>query len=190
MHTRRTLLGFVILLAIALAGCSDSNDTATTSPAGNDDYAGIDLDAETIIKLAEHPNIIGLKDSSGNVAKIGTICHELGSAFQVLAGSAGFLLPALSVGAIGGALALANIAPPYCIEIYRLYLEGKNKEARELQGSMIPVNTAVTAKWGVPALKAAMDFLGLYGGPVRLPLQPISPDIQKQLDAILLAGEL
>lgn len=155
---------------------------------------GIDLDVETIVELSGHPNIIGLKDSGGNVVKIGGICRQLrnqpGSGFQVLAGSAGFLLPALTVGAVGGVLALANIAPAQCIDIYKYYLEGRSAEARELQCKMIPVNTAVTAKWGVPALKAAMDTLGLYGGPVRLPLQSISQDVHQQLENVLKTGEL
>ncbi len=151
---------------------------------------GIDLDIETVVILARHPNIIGLKDSSGNVTKIGAIRQQTGPAFQVLAGSGGFLLPALSVGAIGGVLALANIAPHVCIAIRRCYLEGKNTEARELQLRMIPVNTAVTSAWGVPALKAAMDILGMYGGPVRLPLLPITEDVRKQLNAILITGGL
>ncbi|MCP4218780.1 MAG: dihydrodipicolinate synthase family protein [bacterium] len=151
---------------------------------------GIDLDCETIVELSRHPNIIGLKDSSGNVVKIGDICHRTGPGFQVLAGSAGFLLPALSVGAIGGVLALANIAPNQCTGIYKHYVEGRLGKTQELQGKMIPVNTAVTAKWGVPALKAAMDGLGLYGGPVRPPLQPITQEVRGQLETVLATGGL
>lgn len=146
---------------------------------------GIDLDAETIAAIAEHPNIIGLKDSSGNVTKIGAIRQLTGPGFQILAGSGGFLLPALSVGAIGGIMALANIAPNACIAIRRYYLEGQQIEARELQLKLIPINTAITSQWGVPALKSAMDILGIYGGPVRLPLLPVSDEIRKQLNSLL-----
>jgi 4-hydroxy-2-oxoglutarate aldolase len=149
---------------------------------------GIDLDAEAVAVMAEHPNIIGIKDSSGNVTKMAAIREKAGPGFQVLAGSAGFLLPALSVGAIGGVMALANIAPSQSVGIYRFYQEGRRQEARELQVQMVPVNTAVTSGWGVPALKSAMDTIGLYGGPVRLPLQPLDKDIKKQLDAILHKG--
>jgi 4-hydroxy-2-oxoglutarate aldolase len=149
---------------------------------------GIDLDEETIAAMARHPNIIGIKESSGNVVKMATIRQKAGPGFQVLAGSAGFLLPALSIGAVGGVPALANIAPEQCIDIHRYFLEGKRKEARDLQVRLAPLNTAVTARWGVPALKAAMDMMGLYGGPVRLPLLPIDDDTRKQLEAVIMEG--
>jgi len=149
---------------------------------------GIDLDAETIAIMARHPNIIGLKDSSGNVTKIAAIRQLTGPGFQILAGSSGFLLPALAVGAIGGIMALANIAPHVCIAIRRYFLEGRQIEARELQLRIIPLNKAVTAVWGVPALKAAMEMQGLYGGPVRLPLLPVSEEIKKQLNALLVTS--
>jgi 4-hydroxy-2-oxoglutarate aldolase len=146
---------------------------------------GIDMDAETICAVAQHPNVIGIKDSSGNVAKLGAIRNTMGTGFQVLAGSAGFLLPALSVGAVGGIMALANIAPGECIEIQRLFSEGKIKDAQNIQVNLIPLNTAVTSKWGVAALKTAMDNIGLYGGPVRGPLLPLSSDQKKILNSII-----
>ncbi len=146
---------------------------------------GIDMDAETIAALAKHPNIIGLKDSGGNLVKIGDISRLTEPGFQVLAGSGGFLLPALSVGAVGGVMALANIAPAQSIALHQLFLDGNQKEAQELQVRLIPVNSAVTARWGIPALKAALDFLGLYGGPVRPPLQPLPEETRNQLHEIL-----
>ena len=149
---------------------------------------GIDLTAETVATMAQHPNIIGIKDSGGNVVKMGDIRRLVGPEFQVLAGSASFLLPALSVGAVGGVLALANIAPEQCLAIYQHFLDGEWEQARKLQVRMIPVNTAVTRGWGVPALKTAMDMLGLYGGPVRQPLLPLSDTLKAQLRNILVEG--
>jgi 4-hydroxy-2-oxoglutarate aldolase len=151
---------------------------------------GIDLEAETVAALANHPNIIGLKDSSGNIVKMGAIRQQTGSGFQILAGSGGFLVPALSVGAIGGIMALANIAPHACVALRRYFLETRQVEARELQLRMIPVNDAVTSRWGVPGLKAAMDILGLYGGPVRMPLRPVSEEVRKQLNSLLINAGL
>jgi 4-hydroxy-2-oxoglutarate aldolase len=153
-------------------------------------FTGIDLDVETISYLARHPNIIGMKDSSGNNTKIGEIRQQVGPGFQVLAGSGGNLLPSLSVGAIGGVMALANIAPKACIAIRSFHLEGRQLEARELQLRMIPVNSAITSRWGIPALKAAMELRGMYGGPVRLPLLPVSENIRKQLNSILVISGL
>ncbi len=147
--------------------------------------SGMDLGADMILAIADHPNIIGLKDSGGNLAKMGQVIGQSKPGFQVLAGSAGFLLPALSLGAVGGILALANIAPDECIQIYKYFLDGKLPQARKLQQQMIPPNTAVTRQWGVPALKAAMDHLGLYGGPARQPIQPMKPETKNKLFEIL-----
>ena len=149
---------------------------------------GIDLSAETVAALAEHPNIIGIKDSGGNIIKIGQIIRMTNPDFQVLAGSASFLLPALSLGAVGGILALANIAPVECMAIHKHFLEGDLGMARDLQVRMIPVNNAITREGGVPALKAAMDMLDLQGGPVRQPLLPLSEKEKDRLRKILQDG--
>ncbi len=146
---------------------------------------GIDLDAETVAALAEHENIIGIKDSGGNIVKIAEINRLTDANFQVLAGSASFLLPALSVGAVGGILALANIAPLQCLAIRRHFLDRQWERAREVQLSMIPVNMAITRRWGVPAVKAALDMLGMYGGPARSPLLPLSSEKKDKLRVIL-----
>ena len=142
---------------------------------------GMDLEAGQILAIADHPNIIGVKDSGGNVAKMGAILHGAKPGFNVLAGSAGFLLPALSIGACGGILALANIAPQKCIDIFQAFRQGSMEKARAEQLSAIALNTAVTRGWGVPALKAAMDHLGLYGGPGRKPLMPLDESLRPKL---------
>ena len=151
---------------------------------------GIDLSAETIVALAGHENIVGLKDSGGDVVKLGQIYGKVGGRFQLLAGSASFLLPALSVGAVGGVLALANIAPQQCLEILRLASAGHIDAARELQVRMIPPNTAVTRQWGVAALKAAMEMLGLSGGPVRPPLISLGAGERAALRSILIEAQI
>ena len=146
---------------------------------------GIDLDAETIIKLSRHPNIYGIKDSGGNIIKMAEVIRLADPGFQVLAGSAGFLLPALSVGAVGGIMALANLTPDICISIYDNYLAGDMKKARELQLKIISLNNAITRRWGVAALKAALDMAGLYGGKVRMPLLPVNNDIKEKLRVLM-----
>jgi len=147
--------------------------------------SGIDMNAETILSMAEHPNIIGLKDSGGNIVKMGEVIRQTGDDFFVLAGSGGFLLPALAIGADGGILALANVLPEKCLEIMSNFLEGNLDKAREIQQSMIPLNTAITKQWGIPALKAAMDHLGLYGGPARKPLTVLEPSSKEKLIKLL-----
>ncbi|MFI5342012.1 MAG: dihydrodipicolinate synthase family protein [Candidatus Methylomirabilales bacterium] len=145
----------------------------------------VDMAADVIIKLSQHPNIVGLKDSSGNLAKLGEVIRSARAGFQVLAGSAGFLYPALCMGAVGGVLALANIAPQECCDILSLFSHGKHEDARELQLRMIAPNTAVTARFGVPGLKAALDMLGYYGGNPRSPMLPLSDGQKETLRNIL-----
>lgn len=151
---------------------------------------GMDLSAETISHIAEHPAIIGLKDSSGDVVKLGALREKLGLGFQLLAGSAGFLLPALSVGAVGGVLALANIAPKQCLAIHQLATAGNWDGAQAIQTRMVAPNAAVTRRWGVAGLKAAMDLLGLTGGPVRLPLLPLEPEEVAELKTLLMDADI
>lgn len=143
--------------------------------------SGLDMDAETIVKISVHKNIIGLKDSGGNIVKMGDIIRMAEADFQILAGSASFLLPAFTVGAIGGILALANIAPEKCISVYENFFSGNIEKAKKIQLELIPINAAVTSKWGIPALKSAMNYMGLYGGMARKPILPITNDIEQKL---------
>ncbi len=146
---------------------------------------GMDMTARMIIAMAKHPNIIGLKESGGNVVKMGEVLGNAKAGFQVLAGGAGFLLPALAMGATGGILASANIAPDHCLGIYRAFIAGEQNRAKELQHKIIPLNAAVTSRWGVPALKVAMDLLGLYGGHIRRPLLPMDENMREDLKHVM-----
>jgi len=146
---------------------------------------GLDLSAELIVELSCHENIVGLKDSGADLVKMSAIRHAVQETFSLLAGSASFLLPALSVGADGGVLALANIAPQQCLDLYYLCQKGEYLPARTLQHSLIAANTAITRKCGVPALKYAMEMIGLKGGVPRLPLLPLPEQKMADLCAIL-----
>jgi 4-hydroxy-2-oxoglutarate aldolase len=155
-------------------------------PAGT----GIDLTADLVVQLSRHPNIIGLKDSGGIIPKMGDIMRQAAPGFQVLAGSASFLLPSLVIGAVGGVLALANIAPEQCLDIYRLFEAGDIPHARAMHMRMLPINQAITARFGVPGLKAAMEMLGYQGGLPRLPLLPLAQEKRQELQNILKTGGL
>lgn len=155
-------------------------------------FTHVDIDAATIARLARHPNIIGIKDTSGNMAKLADTVRLTGPAgeceCQVLAGSAGFFLAGLTLGAVGGILALSNVAPQLCIDLYRLFKAGQLDEAAELQRRMIPVNAAITARFGIAGLKAALDMLGYFGGPVRSPLLGITDSERQALRDVLVEG--
>jgi len=147
---------------------------------------GLDLDAAAIIAIAEHPNIVGVKDSAGNVTKLADIAARARHGFQVLAGSAGFLLPALVVGAVGAVAALANILPRQCYDLLELFRRGRLTEARELQARLVPINSAVTSMYGVPGLKAALDLTAGYGGgPPRAPLRSLGEHERERIKQFL-----
>ena len=137
-------------------------------------FTNVNIETETIIELAKHPNIAGLKESTEFTARISEIVANTPESFKVFVGTASVLYPGLMAGAVGGILALANIAPDECLQILLHNIAGKNKEALELQNRMIPVNRAITTKFGVAGLKAAMDLLGYEGGNPRLPLEPLN----------------
>uniref|UniRef100_A0A3P9JT75 4-hydroxy-2-oxoglutarate aldolase, mitochondrial n=1 Tax=Oryzias latipes TaxID=8090 RepID=A0A3P9JT75_ORYLA len=143
---------------------------------------GLDLPLEAVVELSQHPNIRGLKDSGGDITRIGLIVHKTETEdFQVLAGSAGFLMAAYCVGAVGGVCALANVLGRPLCELERLCQSGNWDEARVLQQRLIEPNAAVTRKWGVPALKQAMEWFGFHGGASRSPLQPLTEAETQQL---------
>ncbi|XP_023676040.1 4-hydroxy-2-oxoglutarate aldolase, mitochondrial [Paramormyrops kingsleyae] len=136
---------------------------------------GLELPVEAVVALSQHPNIVGLKDSGGDITRMALIAHKTrGSGLQLLAGSAGFLLAAYAVGAVGGVCALANVLGPQLCQLEQLCLSGSWEEARELQGRLIEPNAAVTRKFGVAALKQAMGWFGYHGGECRSPLRPLS----------------
>jgi 4-hydroxy-2-oxoglutarate aldolase len=151
-------------------------------------FTGVNLSEEALSTLSNHPNIIGIKDSSGNVNQIGQYLNQVKPDFNVLVGTAGALLGALTLGCKGGILALANIVPEKCVEIYQLVQDGKTNEARELQLRMIPVNHAITARYGISGLKYAMNLLGYKGGEVRSPLLPTKPEEQEKIKEILMGA--
>jgi 4-hydroxy-2-oxoglutarate aldolase len=149
--------------------------------------AGLDVDAATIIALAQHPNILGVKDSAGNMAKLAQVVGTVAPHFHVFAGSAGYLLPALAIGAVGAVAALANIFPSEVCRLQELFHAGQMEEARLLQARLVPTNTAVTATYSVAGLKAALELVHGYGGRPRSPLQPLTEQERKTLAQILKA---
>ncbi|XP_043971472.1 4-hydroxy-2-oxoglutarate aldolase, mitochondrial [Gambusia affinis] len=138
---------------------------------------GLDLPVDAVVALSQHPNILGLKDSGGDITRIGLIVHRTNAQdFQVLAGSAGFLMAAYCVGAVGGVCALANVLGQELCELERLCRSGRWEEAKVLQQRLIEPNAAVTRKLGVPALKQAMEWFGYHGGACRSPLQRLTEE--------------
>ncbi len=147
--------------------------------------AGINISAKLAVDLSKHPNIIGIKDSGGNIVQIADMIRNAAEGFSVFAGSASYLSTTLALGGAGGTLALANVFPNECARLQTFFEAGKMKEARDLQMNLIDSNNAVTARWGIPGLKAALDMIGLYGGDPRPPLMPLGEANREELRQIL-----
>jgi 4-hydroxy-2-oxoglutarate aldolase len=153
-------------------------------------FTGVNIQADTVAKLAEHPNIVGIKNSAENMGHFGEIIHKTPRDFSCIVGTASVLFPGLCLGASGGILALANIAPNECIQIQKLFDKGRMNEAAELQKSLIEINKAITSKYGVAGLKAAMDLVGFYGGLPRSPLNGLNDIQTEDLKSILLKANI
>jgi len=153
-------------------------------------FTHVNMTFRLVAQLSSHPNIVGIKDSTGNVIQLGEFANNVDAEFNLLVGTAGALFGGLTLGCAGGVLALANVAPDNCVKIYEYARQGNYEAARQLQLKMIPVNQAVTATYGVPGLKAAMDMLGYFGGDPRPPLLPSSEKEKSEIREILINADL
>lgn len=153
-------------------------------------YTGTKIPLSVVAQLSKKENIIGMKDSSGDITYLAQVMKITDDKFTPLVGTANALYPALTLGVKGGILALANIAPAECVKVLDLYNEDNLSEACKLYTKLIPSNKAVTAEFGIPGLKAAMDKLGYYGGKPRKPLLPLEDEEKEDLFNILREADL
>jgi 4-hydroxy-2-oxoglutarate aldolase len=135
---------------------------------------GMRIPAKTVVELSRHPNIAGMKDSSPEGPAKLLSCLDPAGDFHVLSGSANFFYPCLHLGIPGGVVSLANALPEACCELYRLFRQGKYDDARMLHFKLSRLNQAVSGKWGVAGVKAAMDIMGFKGGQPRGPLNAVT----------------
>lgn len=143
---------------------------------------GVDLPVDTVVVLSEHPNIFGIKESSGNLEKCIQMIQSVKAGFQVLTGSAPILAPSLAIGCAGAVLAFANAAPYTTVTIWEAHRTREPEAAMDWQRRILRAAQLVTVKYGIPGLKYAMDLNGYYGGPPRLPLSPITPEAKKEIE--------
>lgn len=146
---------------------------------------GVSIDASLVCELARHPNIVGIKDSSGNLAFLSEVIPNLPPGFSFLLGAGSLIFPGLYLGASGAILAMADAVPDQCTNIYSLFCQNKMEEAKKLQMDLVPLNKLLTQIYGVPAVKYAMDCLGFYGGEPRSPLLPLNDKGREKVRIIL-----
>lgn len=132
-------------------------------------FTGLRMPAEVAVRLSSHPNVAGLKDSSGDPAWMREVLAGVPPSFQVLCGSAAQFACALDLGAAGGVLAAADVFPEPLLRVAALAAEGDRAGAAELNREIAGPCAAIVGA-GIPAIKAALDLRGLYGGPPRPPL--------------------
>lgn len=154
-------------------------------------FSGVELEPGLVAEVARHPNVIGLKDSSGDLRVLGGLidaCHGYAS---VLAGSGAILYAALEMGAVGGILAVALMLPRECADLCIAFDAERFGEAGRLQERIAPLHKAVVGELGIPGIKSALDSLGMHGGAPRPPIQPLrNRDAGKLADALAAAGIL
>ena len=138
---------------------------------------GVNLLPAAVARLATHPNIVGMKESGGDIAQVADLVSSTPPGFNVLAGSAGTFYAALCVGAVGGILALGCAAPEACVRLFELTRAGRHDEARALQRELVPLARLLGPTHGVPGLKAALNLLGYDVGAPRPPLVPVADGV-------------
>jgi 4-hydroxy-2-oxoglutarate aldolase len=131
---------------------------------------GIKIEPATAANLSKHPNIIGIKDSSNDMAALQETIKLVRDDFAVITGNGTVLGEALGSGACSGILAVGCVAPDLCLEIFRAVKSGEHELSQRLQGALTPLAAAVTTRFGIGGLKAALDMRGFVGGQVRAPL--------------------
>jgi 4-hydroxy-2-oxoglutarate aldolase len=148
-------------------------------------FTHIQVEAPLIARVAQHPNIIGMKDSSGDVPGVAKIIAAAPKSFRMLVGSAATVYQSLEIGAIGAILALACAFPELCVEIYEAARAGDSARAQLLAQKLVVPAKMLGVQYGIAGLKYAMDRLGYYGGPPRGPLLPVGESAQREIDAML-----
>ncbi len=146
---------------------------------------GLNLSSGLVAELSYYPNIVGIKDSGGNIVQIAEIIAKSKPGFIVFAGSGSYLLPTLAVGGHGTTAALANIAADELADVYEAFMAGDYERAKEAQKKVLDINAAVTSRWAVPGLKAAMDMMGYVGGRPRLPMLPLPEKDRVELAKVI-----
>jgi len=151
-------------------------------------FTGVNVDAALIARLAEHPNIIGIKESSGDVRRAAEIIDATPQSFQTLVGSAPTLYGSLSAGAVGAILGVACPLPEACVELFETFSTGDTEKAQTLQQRLLAPSKLIVNALGVGGVKYAMDQRGFYGGAPRPPLLPLNDANRRRVDQAL--GEL
>lgn len=148
----------------------------------------VKLDPQTVASLATHENIQGMKDSSGDIVTLQQERRLTDEEFDLFIGNGSLYAQGLDVGTAGGILALANVVPDLATEIYRRHRDGDADGARRLNGDLVDLNQAVTARFGVPGVKAAMKVRDAPAGALRSPFTPLDDEPRAEIERLVTAA--
>ena len=150
-------------------------------------FTGVPLEADVVSRLAEHPNIAGMKDSSGNVDRVGAILVSVPDTFQLVTGAATTVYPSMMLGAKGAILALADFLPENCVALYDAITSRDADKSLQLQRGILQASTRIVGGMGISGIKYAMDRRGYYGGSVRRPLPPLGESQKREVESLVAA---
>lgn len=148
-------------------------------------YTKVTLEAGFVGELARHRNVVGLKDSSGDMKRFADYTNVCERHCRLFIGNGSLLFTALELGAAGGILGVANFAPDLCADVVRLVREGQSPRAGNVQGRLTPLHREIVAAHGAAGCKAALDLMGWTGGAPRLPLKPLSDRERQHLARVM-----
>jgi 4-hydroxy-2-oxoglutarate aldolase len=148
-------------------------------------YTGVTLGADAVALLAEHPNVVGVKESGSDAALLAGYLASASDTFTIFSGSGVTYFSGLAAGAQGAILALAGVVPNACAELADHVRAGRLADARALQQRLTPLAKTIGGLHGVPALKAALDLMGFDGGRPRAPLGPAPTAVVESLRRML-----
>jgi 4-hydroxy-2-oxoglutarate aldolase len=152
-------------------------------------FSTIEFSSGLVGELSKYPNIVGIKDSRGDLAALGELVTASRGGFQVLVGNGAKLYASLEVGAVGGILGVANLVAGWSAEIHEAFAAGDHPRAGQAQERVGPLHNGIVSRWGVPGVKWALDILGFQGGAPRRPLPPLGEDGQAAVrEALAQAG--
>ena len=153
-------------------------------------YMHFALPSQVVAELAKHPNVIGIKDSSGNKELLAGFMESRSTTFSVLVGNGALLQHALMTGAVGGILGVSLFAPALALEVFSAMQRGDIGGATPAQARLAPLHSKIVADLGVAGVKAALDVVNLTGGPTRSPLLPLGEAERRAIATLLQTAEL
>ena len=150
----------------------------------------VTIEAGLMAEIVKHANIVGLKDSSGDVKRFADYSSSCDKRCRMFVGNGSLLYTALELGAVGGIVGIGQIAPRMCAAIIEAQRQGDAQRAGSIQEKLVPVHREIVGAHGPIGTKYALDLLGFAGGRPRSPLRPLSEKDRKKVEQVMQEAQL